>query len=269
MMPSFGHKKLCAPLFCSKSFFGFCIELFFGACCNYSEKLTQPIKNQTDVELLTLNREQAFTILRTYLATFTNAKDVDATALTHATNAVVHAIKHDFKFDVLVELIPVQQLAKQDAKLFDLLQILFKGSVADFEKFAAENTDLISKHGLDRESLTAKMRLLTIATLCSNATSSSSNSVITYQKLASDLNIDEDQVESFVIDAVGQGVIDARLNQLNKTVTVLKTMHRQFSTGEWKSLAEKIGKWQATVDAMIQTIRSKKEEALKSSQGKK
>lgn len=196
-----------------------------------------------------------------YLATFT-AKDVDATAISYVTKAVVESIKLDFKFTELSKVEPVKQLATKDAKLYELFTIFLQGSVSDFEKFAADNKDLITKHGLSQEDLLAKMRLLTIASLCSKATQA-----ISYASLAADLNISEDQVESFVIDAIGQGVIDARLNQLTRTVTVLKTMHRQFSTQEWKGLAEKIGKWQSTVDSMLHTIRTKKEEALKT--GKK
>jgi translation initiation factor 3 subunit M len=203
--------------------------------------------------------ERASSIIFKYLSTFTKKEDVTDSVANYAVKAVVEAIKLNYRFDGLMQLVLIQQLQYRESKLYELLKIFLSGSVSDFEAFAAQNRDLITKYGFSQDELTKKMRLLTLTSLFSRKSVQS----IPYATLAKELGIDESEVESYVIHAIGQGVIDARLNQLSRTVTILKTIHREFSIQEWKNLGNKISKWQGNVGSMLQTIRSKKEEALK------
>jgi translation initiation factor 3 subunit M len=58
------------------------------------------------------------------------------------------------------------------------------------------------------------MRLLSLATL------GSANQEITYALIAKTLQIDESEVESWIITAISDGVVEAKLDQLKRIVTV-------------------------------------------------
>ena len=59
------------------------------------------------------------------------------------------------------------------------------------------------------------MKLLSLATLAAN------NSEISYSSIAKALQINEDEVESCVIASISEGVLEAKMDQLKRTVRVM------------------------------------------------
>ena len=68
--------------------------------------------------------------------------------------------------------------------------------------------------GLDHETSLHKMRLLTLVTLAMGKTE------IEYATVASGLNIEVDDVEDWIIEAIGEDLLEGKLDQINDRVLI-------------------------------------------------
>ena len=53
----------------------------------------------------------------------------------------------------------------------------------------------------------------------------------------------EAEVEGWVVKAIGRKLIDARVDQLQSTLTISRTAQRSFSSQDWGRLASQLGAW--------------------------
>ena len=105
------------------------------------------------------------------------------------------------------------------APLLQLLQCVSEGDVKGFKSFAA----LVTSLGADAEA--KARRTLLIMSLCRAIAAQGKGSACTVSyataAAALDLSINEQQkVESWIVDAVGAGVLDASLNQIEQCINV-------------------------------------------------
>lgn len=89
------------------------------------------------------------------------------------------------------------------------------------------------------------MRLLTLCTL------GTSKEPVSYMTIASSLQISKDDVDSWVIRAVGLKLIDAHVDQLAETVSFSRTMRRVFTANDWQELNERFNGWKAGVGSIL------------------
>ena len=54
--------------------------------------------------------------------------------------------------------------------------------------------------------------------------------------------------------AVGAGVVDAKMDQINKRVVFTRCTDRVFSGAEWQELGAKISSWRGSIDALQQRL---------------
>lgn len=94
------------------------------------------------------------------------------------------------------------------------------------------------------------MRLLS---LCSLATDYEE---IPYEAIASTLQINATDVETWVIDAVSSGLLSAKMNQLEKAVLVEKCVVRKFGIEQWKILQKRIDLWKKNVKEVLEGLKS-------------
>jgi translation initiation factor 3 subunit M len=100
----------------------------------------------------------------------------------------------------------------------ELLTIICDGSLADFRLFQTNNEtkNVFSQYSLDADAVERSVKLLTLCSLAAQA-SDRSVSFLTIQEA---LQIDEAEVELWVIDAIGQRLLEASIDQLGCTVTI-------------------------------------------------
>lgn len=60
------------------------------------------------------------------------------------------------------------------------------------------------------------------------------------------LSLEEDQVEMWVIQAIGKKLIDAQIDQLNERVTVLKCARTTFGNSQWVELQQQLNAWKVS-----------------------
>eukprot|EP01117_Protostelium_nocturnum_P020496 TRINITY_DN9245_c0_g1_i1.p1 TRINITY_DN9245_c0_g1~~TRINITY_DN9245_c0_g1_i1.p1 ORF type:complete len:438 (+),score=119.08 TRINITY_DN9245_c0_g1_i1:129-1316(+) len=196
------------------------------------------------------------------------SEGVDSESTEEAFGAALEAIRLPtlFRFDDLLELAPVKQLqSSQNAthsKVYNLLKIFVGENAESFSKFNSENPDFLRSVALDNESSLNKIRILSLASL----SGTNGNGQFSYAQVAKSLGVDEDSVELYVVTAVSEGVIEARMDQLEKTVTITKSLQRTFTQEQWKQLNENLSVWTNNVKLLLKTLAETKQQAAASLQ---
>ena len=57
------------------------------------------------------------------------------------------------------------------------------------------------------------------------------------------LGIEEAEVEAWLVRGIGKKLLDARINQLSRTVAVTRTTHRSFGPPQWQELGAQLTQW--------------------------
>jgi len=156
-----------------------------------------------------------------------------------------------FLMDHLLTLKPVKFL--EGELIHDLLTIFVSGKLSDYVKFYQSNKDFIDSIGLNNESNLQKMRLLTFMQMAEG------RSEISFDTIQREMDITEDEVESFIIDVVRTKAVRAKMDQMARCVKISSTTHRTFSKQQWAQLRSELQRWQNNLNsvmASIQTITS-------------
>jgi len=183
----------------------------------------------------------------------------DSAAVPEAAAAALDAIKAPdlFQFDALLELPAVQTLKGHatHGKLYELLQIFVRDSYDAYSKFIAANPTFLSAAGLDADQTARKIRLLSLATL------GAAGHEIPYAAIAAALRVGEAEVESWVIAAITEKVLAAKIDQLRRVITVTRSLQRVFTKDQWKQLAESLTGWRTHVKSLLATLHEARAQA--------
>jgi len=169
-----------------------------------------------------------------------------------AVRGVVEAISLPglYSFDALLELLPVKRLEKANPAAFKLLNVFVSGTLEDFHSFSAAELEQFKAAGLDEVESVSKIRHLTLATL------GSQSNQVPYATAAQALKVDASEVEAYVVNAISEGIIDARLDQLHRQINIARTIQRQFSRAQWVQLHDTLQAWKTNVRAILTSVES-------------
>eukprot|EP00299_Pterocystis_sp_00344_P018313 c9147_g1_i1.p1 GENE.c9147_g1_i1~~c9147_g1_i1.p1 ORF type:complete len:425 (-),score=99.02 c9147_g1_i1:155-1429(-) len=195
-------------------------------------------------------------VITSYLALYQGETDFSSVKEA-ATFAVIEAIRLPdvFRFESLYQLDAVKSLEKQNRQLFELFTIFSVHRLNDLTTFDNQNSGFIAGLGLDRSSVFDKMKLLTLASLASE------QSQISYDNVASGLDVPVAEVEVWVIRALNAKLITAKLNQLSKVVIISGCVRRHQEV-QWKEIQGKVAQWKENMQQLLvvmQTARANKE----------
>lgn len=159
-----------------------------------------------------------------------------------------------FRCDELSQLSVVQQLGT-DAKykpLYRLLQIMARETYAEFCAFAAESSSkaFMSEHDLPLDALSTKMRLLTLVSL------GHGSKELTYQEIASALQVEVGSVETWVMQSIGSGLITAKMDQVREVVAVSMCAERDFGKQQWQRLHTSLVDWRDSVTTLLEVLKT-------------
>lgn len=194
---------------------------------------------------LIMSRKLAFDFVLKNLATY-DAND--AAALDVAKEAIMQAvaIENYFAFEDLMQYTAIQKL--KGTPEYELLDVFLNGTLPTYKSFASAHPDLIKR--LDEESNIRKIRLLSLASLGSENLSRE----LTYAEIAKNLEIPEEDVEMWVIDVIRAGLVEAKLNQLSKTVLVHRSIYRVFGKEQWQQLSTRLNSWKDSLNEILAVI---------------
>lgn len=212
--------------------------------------------------------KDSFKFLAKYLATF-SGEDAHAMieAKEEAARAVVEFVKAPDMFQCdLLEMPAVGQL-EGDAKyalVYQLLMIFMTQRLDAYLEFQAANSASLKSYGLVHEDCITKMRLMSLVDL-----GSSESGQIPYALIRDTLQINDDDVESWVVKAISAKLLDCKMDQLNEVVVVSRCTERVFGEQQWVVLRGKLATWKENVANVISTIQANKvpEDASQAMQG--
>lgn len=153
-----------------------------------------------------------------------------------------------FQFDGLLDLVPVKQLEKSHPKVFQLLNIFVSESLDTFFTFINANPTCLESLGLNKEDCITKMRYLSLATLCA------ANTKVSYTLIGKTLQIDQSEVENWVVSAMSEEILDAKLDQLKGIVIINRSLQRVFTMNQWKQLRERLNVWTTNIEMLLKIM---------------
>ena len=159
-----------------------------------------------------------------------------------------------FRCDELSQLGVVQQL-EGDANfkpLYRLLQIMARETYAEFLTFAAESASksFMKEHDLPHDALSNKMRLLTLVSL------GHASKELSYQEIATALQVSVKDVEVWVMQAIGSGLITAKMDQVREVVAVSMCAERDFGKQQWERLHASLVDWRDSVTTLLEVLKT-------------
>ncbi|KAI9499645.1 hypothetical protein BDB00DRAFT_948678 [Zychaea mexicana] len=181
------------------------------------------------------------------LATYDDAT-FDSSVETFAKDLVLQAISIEnwFAFEELFQHSVVQKI--KGSPEYELLDVFLNGSLSTYKTFASSHADLLKR--TNEENNITKIRLLALASLgCENLSRE-----LSYAEIAKALEIPEEEVEMWVIDVIRAGLAEAKLDQLNKTVMVHRSIYRVFGKEQWQQLSSRLSTWKESLNEIMAVI---------------
>lgn len=169
-------------------------------------------------------------------------KQPDQNRKQHTERLIVNAIKspQTINFEEILLLDAVQQLSKQAKQLFQIVDLYLKKDIVQFKSQISKMKKVLDEKKISMEEAVLKKQYIQI---CSIGEDAGQESEQTFTEIAKLLDIDEDDIEEWIIQAMSHGIIDAKMDQLNDKVVIKTTMVRNVDNEEWLKIREKIKVW--------------------------
>ncbi|KAF9195131.1 hypothetical protein BGZ51_004558 [Haplosporangium sp. Z 767] len=199
------------------------------------------------------NQYQSLEFLLKLLTSFNGSSELDAQKA-NATRAIVEslALPEVLNFENLLKIDAIQHLKSE--KVYELLSVFMSGNVQDYRTLVAKHAGLIKELGLDEEETLRKIRLLSLASLGSENLARE----LSYQEIAKALEVEESEVELWVIDVIRAGLVEAKLNQVSKVVIINRSIYRTFGTAQWQQLSQRLNGWKSSLAEILQVVANAK-----------
>ncbi|OLY82849.1 Eukaryotic translation initiation factor 3 subunit M [Smittium mucronatum] len=169
-----------------------------------------------------------------------------------------------FQFDNLINLEAVHSLSKinngNPSIEYSILSIFVSGNSSKWVSFLAENSsESISNLNIDIELASYKIQMISLAAIGAQELGKN----ISYDKVSSLIFENKDSItdldiELIIIDTIKYGLINAKIDQLNRTFIVTRSIHREFGTNEWKLLSSHLKDWSKSLNDLIPVIQNAK-----------
>lgn len=179
--------------------------------------------------------------------------EIDEDARTAATHAAVGAINNPVSLfneqRCIMSLLPIIDLKSKKPEIHALLSIFQEGKLEDFQSFIKSNPTTCADYNISEDDAIRHMRLLS---LCSLATE---HEEIPYEAIATTLQVDQSEVENWVIAAVSSGLLSAKMDQLQHVVMVERCVVRRFGIEQWKILQNRLDMWKKNVRSVLDGLK--------------
>lgn len=123
------------------------------------------------------------------------------------------------------------------ADLLALLEIFTAGSFADFKAFRAAKAGRLEALGLQADAAEDKMRVMALAGLAA----SSEGTRLAYSQVEAALQVGEAEVEGWIVKAIGAGVLEGRMDQMQQVLHVQRATKRTFGAQDWEEVSARLG----------------------------
>nr|CAD7443854.1 unnamed protein product [Timema bartmani] len=207
----------------------------FSVCPPSNEQFQKLLRLLHEVLVGCKKSDQAAKVMVELLGTYTaeNASQ----AREDAQRCIMAALEdpNTFLLDPLLALKPVRFL--EGELIHDLLSVFVSEKLPSYIHFYKNHKEFVHSLGLNHEQNMKKMRLLTFMQLAEGS------SEMTFETIQQELQLQDDEVESFIIDVLKTKLVRARMDQAAKKVFISSTMHRTFGRVQWQQLRDLLFAW--------------------------
>lgn len=165
------------------------------------------------------------------------------------TQTITLALQHPkiAQFENLYNLpaVRTQREENKDAKLLELLHIFTYENLEEYTKWESSNKKYLEEANIDTQVCKNKIMYLSFCSLAMK------DNVISYDELSQIVGIKRDDIEDWIVDAIVNNIIDARLDQ-EKEQIVINTFTQRTT-----NLKERLDKTMTDFDVVLQLIRPK------------
>jgi len=195
-------------------------------------------------EMLLLNgrSDDASRVMIELLGTYTTENASQAKEEAQRCIVASLADPNTFLMDHLLNLKPVKVLEGQP--IHQLLKIFVNEQLDSYVKFYEKNKAFVDGLGLKHEDNLGKMRLLSFMQMAEN------RGEIPLAEICQTLDIPENEVEDFLIDAIKTRLVRAKISQGDGVVHVSSTMHRTFTNSDWTHLYNLLSGWKTNLNSV-------------------
>ncbi|KAK6128609.1 hypothetical protein DH2020_037652 [Rehmannia glutinosa] len=184
--------------------------------------------------------KDSFDFLVKYLETFSGDDALTvAEAKEEAVHAVIEFVKAPDMFQGdLLDMPAIAQLEKDPkyAPVYQLLKIFLTQRLDAYLDFHSANSDFLTSYDLG----------------------SNESGQIPYSLIKETLQIEDSEVEPWIVKAITAKLIDCRIDQINQVVIVSRCTERVFGVHEWQFLRSKLATWRGNIANVISTIQANK-----------
>ncbi|XP_077294780.1 eukaryotic translation initiation factor 3 subunit m [Arctopsyche grandis] len=211
----------------------------FSACLPSSEQMQKLYRLLHEV-LKDNQSELASKVMIELLGTYTSENA--SYAREDAIKCIVTALAdpNTFLLDPLLSLKPVRFL--EGELIHDLLSIFVSEKLSSYQQFYNDHKEFVQNQGLNHEQNMKKMRLLSFMQLAE------CNPEMSFDLIQSELQLEEEEVEAFIIEVLKTKLVRARMDEAMKKVHVSSTMHRTFGKAQWQQLKDLLYLWRANLN---------------------
>ncbi|GAX79504.1 hypothetical protein CEUSTIGMA_g6945.t1 [Chlamydomonas eustigma] len=186
--------------------------------------------------------------LRLVIAALKLAVDGDTEALTqlkpHAASAVAEYTRNPAFYQAdLGELPAVKTLASdpQYAPLYKLMTCMLSGDISSFR--SAATSEALELAGVSAEAALSKARTSALLALGTRA----GHEEVSFTAIQTALDIPEEQVELFVVRAIGAKLLEGKIDQVKGSVSITRCTMRSFGHAEWKAVKTRLASWKESL----------------------
>eukprot|EP00761_Pharyngomonas_kirbyi_P012745 gb/GECH01012772.1/.p1 GENE.gb/GECH01012772.1/~~gb/GECH01012772.1/.p1 ORF type:complete len:378 (+),score=113.99 gb/GECH01012772.1/:1-1134(+) len=198
------------------------------------------------------NETKSYQLLIEYLNTVGKDNVSDPQVVSRAAETVRLALKQDiYRYNKLLRIPAISALqdSSEHSALFKLLQLTVQGNYKDLMSFG--NQDLVQSIS---DTIPDKFRILTISSLAEQ------KNRISYQEIAEAIQVEQEQVEDYIIKAVSCGVIKGKLNQINEEAVIEQVTKRTMNKEDWKFIQSNLERWSDSVASALATVKHARNE---------
>jgi len=192
--------------------------------------------------------ERATKVMLELLSTYTEETASEARADAHRCIVTSLSDPNTLLLDHLLSLKPVRFL--EGEPIHNLLTIFVTGKLSQYLDFAKNNAEFISSIGLNHDQSVHKMRVLSFMQLSEGA------SEISFETVQREMQLQPEEVESFIIDVVRTKSVQVRIDQMSRRVIVCGTSQRTFGKQQWQLLRDQLDSWQRSLGLILGNLQT-------------
>jgi len=197
--------------------------------------------------LLTCNlSDEAYKVMLDLLATYTAENASQAREDAQRCIVASLADKNIYLLDHLLPLKPVKFL--EGNPIHDLLMIAVTDGLSEYMKFYEDHKEYLQKMGLEHAKLMKKMRILTLISMAERSNE------ISFTQIQKELQLEEGQVEMFIIDALKTKLLKARIDQASQKLQVQSVVKRALSKAHWVQIRDVLTNWRNNILALKENM---------------